>query len=360
MTVLAQSFDFRRLLAPGAYRIYISIPRRLRPRVLVSATQTFSMRHQFVLRTLLLGLSLLAIRNVNAQTPASIRINEILADNSSYSVNGLTVDMLELYNTSGIAVDLGGCFLISSNTGPLQYTFPAGSVVPANGFYRMFFSSSLTATTNTVPFNISASGGAVVFYSPGVILIDKVEFGLQLKDFSLGRVADGTGPFVLCIPTFTGPNIAAALGSRLGLKVNEWSVAEGNDFVEIFNPTNKPVAVSGMYLSDATNNLTKYQFPINSYIGTGPMGGFAALVVRGEDEIGSQIEVAARHPRFVPDEDEIAGAAHGGDGSYGLTACVGRAARHLRDVRRVDPIDADDRRERRRRLDGCDNRAVGC
>jgi hypothetical protein len=268
--------------------------------VLPSATQTFSMRHQFVLRALLLGVSLLAIRNVNAQTVASVRINEIIADNSSYSVGGVTVDMVELFNTTGVAVDLGGCSLSDSNTFPRRYVFPAGSVI--TNYYRLFFSSSLGSNATTVPFGISASGGFLHFYNQAQTIIDQVEYGLQPQDFSLGRVADGTGPWTLCIPTFTGPNIAAALGSRRMLKVNEWGVkGGGKDFIEIFNPTNKPVPIFDMFLSDSTNNLVKYRFPINSYIGIGPMGGFLKMNAAGgspprypADEMGFSLDDSER------------------------------------------------------------------
>jgi hypothetical protein len=47
------------------------------------------------------------------------------------------------------------------------------------------------------------------------------------------------------------------------------SAGEYDDWIEIFNPTNETVILSGMYLTDKPDNLTKWQFPENISIGTG-------------------------------------------------------------------------------------------
>ncbi len=47
------------------------------------------------------------------------------------------------------------------------------------------------------------------------------------------------------------------------------SAGDYDDWVEIFNPTTENVSLSGMYLTDKPNNLTKWQFPENINIGAG-------------------------------------------------------------------------------------------
>jgi len=47
------------------------------------------------------------------------------------------------------------------------------------------------------------------------------------------------------------------------------STGDYDDWVEIFNPTTESVSLSGMYLTDKPNNLTKWQFPENINIGPG-------------------------------------------------------------------------------------------
>ncbi len=47
------------------------------------------------------------------------------------------------------------------------------------------------------------------------------------------------------------------------------SAGDYDDWIEIFNPTTESVSLSGMYLTDKPNNLTKWQFPENINIAAG-------------------------------------------------------------------------------------------
>lgn len=235
------------------------------------------MRNHFVFRALLFGLSLCLISSVQAQV-GLVRMNEFIANNQSYTnANGTITDVLELYNLNNVPVDLAGCRLTDTNTFPNRYIFPPGSIIPANGFYRLTFATGAGSNATTVPFGISANGGFLYFISPGLVIIDSIEYGLQPVDYSMGRVADGTGPWVLCTPTLGAPNVATAVvGPRNAIKVNEWMVrpSSGDDYIELFNSTNKPVDISGIYISDKDSDRLQHRVPQRSYIGTGPMGGF--------------------------------------------------------------------------------------
>jgi len=237
------------------------------------------MRHQTVFRAVLLGLCFFVGQAAKAQV--LVRLNEFLANNQSYpNASGDATDMLELYNTGATPVDLGGCSLSDSNIFPRRFVFPPGSVIAGNGFYRLIFATGAGSNATTVPFGISASGGFLYFYGPATNLIDQVEYGIQATDYSFGRVADGTGPWVLCTPTFSGAtgNQQVQLGLRAMLRINEWRTkGSGKDWLEIFNPTNRPIDIGNCYLSDTVSTPTKFRIAANSFIGTGPMGGFLRL-----------------------------------------------------------------------------------
>ncbi len=49
-------------------------------------------------------------------------------------------------------------------------------------------------------------------YDPFFNLIDAIEYGLQLENFSIGR--DSGANWVLTAPTFGGPNISCAHGRK--------------------------------------------------------------------------------------------------------------------------------------------------
>lgn len=225
-------------------------------------------------RILILTGILLAGASVHAQFD-SIRINEILANNVSYpNPDGTVSDTVEFHNAGATPVDLAGCSLSDTNAAPLRYVFPVGSVIGANDFRVLKFDSSQPASTNNVPFGIKGSGGYLFFYAPGALLKDAIEYGLQIQDFSIGRVPDGSGLWALTTPTRAAANGAATLGARNALIMNEWMAqpSSGNDYFEVYNPGTDPVALGGMYLTD-NNTPTKFRIADLSFIGTGP-GGF--------------------------------------------------------------------------------------
>jgi hypothetical protein len=236
------------------------------------------MRQQFWVRTLVLGLLVIGVCAARAQVTL-VRLNEVLASNTSYTnSDGSTTDLLELYNTGLSPVDLGGCSLTDSNTFPRRFVFPTGTFVVGHGFHRIVFDSSQGSNGTHVPFGIKASGGYLWFYGPTTNLIDAVEYGLQASDFSFGRVTDGTGPWTLCNPTLGSANAAALQAGRGVLKVNEWLATQSSsgpkDYFEIYNPSNRPIDISRMYLSDNPSIPTKFQIPSNSFIGTGWISGY--------------------------------------------------------------------------------------
>src|SRR4030095_10515712 len=81
--------------------------------------------------------------------------------------------------------------------------------------------------------------------------------GMQIANFSVGQIPDGSASFQLTVPTPGQPNQAVPmLGHPLTLRSNEWqALGSGtgrgtNDWVELYNPETNVVALGGILLID--------------------------------------------------------------------------------------------------------------
>ena len=234
------------------------------------------MRQQFLSR--LAALIVLAASLIAASAQVNlVRLNEVLANNTLLpNADGTITDKLELYNAGSITVDLAGCSLSDSNTNPRRFVFPAGSTIAPGGYRVMICDSAHSnAPLTAVPFGIKASGGFLYLYDPvqTTTPIDSVEYGIQPADYSIGRLDSSTN-WYLITPSLGVANVPVALGDHSFLKVNEWMADEtsGNDWFEIYNGTNKPVSLAGIYLTDTAINPTQARLPGLSFMGTGASG----------------------------------------------------------------------------------------
>jgi hypothetical protein len=176
-------------------------------------------------------------------------------------------------------------------------------MIPPLGYRTIRLDGDIPAGTNNTGFGLKATGSGIHLYdkqAKGGTPLSSIEFGVQAPDFSIGRVPDATGPWVLNVPTLAGANIAAALGSPALLKINEWLAnPDGDDdWFEIYNPEPQPVALGGLHLTDKLDNRTKHPIAALSFIATGLRG----------------------FQRFVADEHTDAGADHVNfrlDGTFG-------------------------------------------
>lgn len=229
----------------------------------------------------------------------TVRINEILAANTTTLTNsGATPDLIELYNYGNAAVDLSGMGLSTTLPVPYKYFFPAATPVLGPGQYLTLFADSQSAAPGIhLGFAIKASGDSIYLFNStngGSALLDSVSFGLQVTDLSIGRGADGT--WVLCRPTFGTNNLALPLSDVHGVKINEW-LTDGlflanNDFVELFNPGNRPVALGGCYLSNAEGAPQLNLIPGLSFMAA---GGYQSFVADGD------VGQGANHLNFTLD-----------------------------------------------------------
>lgn len=248
---------------------------------------------RFWLRVLpVLAVGSLGMDMAFGQATGPIRINEVMARNNDINTytnanqNGVATDYIELFNTNTVAVNLRNYTLTDSNAYKTRFVFNVDVFIPPRGFYLITCDSSRPASTNNAPFGLGASGGYVYLFSPGntnplSTPVDWVQYGFQVEDYAVGRVPDGTGVWTLCSPSLRSTNVSVALGAAGALKINEWMAdpGNGNDWFEIYNRTNKPVAMAGLYLEDTSPSPgANYAIPPLSFIGTGYDKGFLKIV----------------------------------------------------------------------------------
>lgn len=208
-----------------------------------------------------------------AESP--VKINEILANNSTNIIEGSITDWVELINTSSSPVSLSNFALTDNELDPTKWTFPPGTIIPANSLLVVAFDPDRAASIEPELYLNAGYGlktqGATLYLLADNFLdeLDKVTFGNQVADFSIGRI---NGAWKLCTPTPNAQNSAAAVGSALNLKVNEWMAnpaAGDDDWFEIYNPGTLPVALEGLLVTDTPTDPTTF-FPIAplNFVGT--------------------------------------------------------------------------------------------
>jgi hypothetical protein len=242
--------------------------------------------------TLFSALCALSIAAPNAFAQSSVKISEILANNVSYVsvTDGSITDWIELVNNSPSTVDLSGASLSDDNLEPTKWLFPVGTSIPGNGYLLIAFDPNRAASVNAEPylntgFGIKATGASLFLYGSNFgNLLDSISFGNQVADFSIGR---DNGVWKLCTPTPGAANTPTALGSVVGLKVNEWMAnpSSGNDWFEIYNPGTLPVSLEGLYLTDTLTLKTQFAVTPLSFIGRG-VDGFAVYQADGSTNKG--------------------------------------------------------------------------
>ncbi|HXJ72377.1 MAG TPA: lamin tail domain-containing protein, partial [Candidatus Dormibacteraeota bacterium] len=246
------------------------------------------------------GLELNASRSVTNSVVFGVVLNEVMANNVTFAEAGGTnlADWVELYNPSTNAFDLSGLSLSDDLEQPGRWVFPAGVTLPPGGYLVVRCDPDAPASSELEPiFNTgfglkSDAGDAVYLFDAdgrGGAMLDSVVFGLQVPDYSIGRIPNGRGAWALNLPSPGAANIAAALGNSSSLVINEWLAnPSGNDkdFVELYNPLPQPIDLSQLFLSDNFTNRTRSALHPLSFIGVCE-NGFVRLIADSDVNAGA-------------------------------------------------------------------------
>lgn len=188
---------------------------------------------------------------------ARLRLTELLAQNqSAVLVHATYPDLVELHNDSPTATDLSGLSLTDDPAFPRKFTFGPATTLEAEAYLVLIADRATNAPGFHLGFALNDAGDRLFLFdraANGGDLLDSIEFGLQVPDRSLARLDDGR--WTLAEPTFGAPNRPLSLGDPALVCINEWLAHPGTtyrtDFVELYNRDSLPVALDGLYLTDA-------------------------------------------------------------------------------------------------------------
>lgn len=161
-------------------------------------------------------------------------------------------DFVEIYNDSAGPIDLGAWGLTQDAMVPGQLRFPSGLVLASEQYLTVGRGEGVEQGKVRLPFGIDLQGDQLYlfrFEDGGAHEVDRVEFGNQLRGFSVGL--DERGHWVLSRPSPGRANVPVNIGGAAEVKINEWRAGADNGFVELFNPLGVPVDLGGHALSDA-------------------------------------------------------------------------------------------------------------
>jgi hypothetical protein len=137
-------------------------------------------------------------------------LNELLASNIHGIVDeaGEHEDWIEIANVSPQAVTLGGMYLSDRSTNLTKWQFPAGLVVQPGQKVLVWADEDQAQGPTHANFKMSSTNGEEVLLtaSNGTTVVDRISFGPQADDVSLGRFADGSAVWV----TFPEPSPLAS------------------------------------------------------------------------------------------------------------------------------------------------------
>src|SRR5205823_6006392 len=118
-----------------------------------------------------------------------VRLNEILARNdTAVSVGGKFPDLIELYNPSTNTVSLAGFGITEEADNPYKFTFPSNATINAGQYLVLYADNDSTPPGYHLGFALKSTGDEVFLTLPNGMTADSISFGMQLADFSIGRL----------------------------------------------------------------------------------------------------------------------------------------------------------------------------
>ncbi len=192
---------------------------------------------------------------------------------------------LEIFNSGAVPLSLDGYALVTNYTNdPAPWQFPIGTVL-APGEHKIIWmdgepgESSGTNLHTTIRLEESGQLALVRFANAQPQITDHLTWNRVGVNVGYGGSPDGqcVYRFKLHHPTPGGTNDEPALR----IFINEWMARNTfgvrdpadsalDDWFEIYNAESFTVDLSGLYLTDDTNNPTKFRIPNNGQYRIGP------------------------------------------------------------------------------------------
>ncbi|MBN1788194.1 MAG: lamin tail domain-containing protein [Sedimentisphaerales bacterium] len=178
----------------------------------------------------------------------TIVINEVMAHS-----HGILPDWLELYNTSGVPVNLSGWYISDSDSPLTKYKIPNGTIIPAHGYITFNQNDHFGiphGNPTDRPFLLSENGETVYLSFPDIVtnpqhVCDDRKFGASARNISLGRYTNSTGDVKFVAMDANTPG-AANSGPKVGpIVISEimYDPIAGSsaEYIELHNTANYTV-----------------------------------------------------------------------------------------------------------------------
>ncbi|MDA9831483.1 lamin tail domain-containing protein [Akkermansiaceae bacterium] len=195
---------------------------------------------------------------------------EFMADNASTLEDqfGESPDWIEIHNPNTFDLSLAGYHLTDREDNLTQWTFPAGSTVPGNGYLTVFASgANLTNPTEPLHTNFSLRSGGeylALVDRDGITILTDFTFPAQKQDFSYGLETNGS-----IIGFFSPATPEAANGSSFAGFVEDTKFDISRGFYETPQSVSITTATPNAtirYTTDGSqpseNNGTTYTGPV--------------------------------------------------------------------------------------------------
>ncbi len=230
--------------------------------------------------------------------PSSISgvvINEVMTDNT-YTIHdseGNYCDWVELYNTTLFTISLDGCALSDNPAEPDRWIFPDGTEIKAGGYLLVYLSGRDTAANGELhtSFGLGAQDTSLVLSDSLSRRIDIIDLPELKPNVSYGRGEGGTMRyFATATPgrensTVSFELLSAAASADNRLRINEASAASVEkltgaalaDWIELYNPTEDDISLSGYGLSNRLEERFRFTFGEVAI----PAGGFLVIDCTG-------------------------------------------------------------------------------
>ena len=227
------------------------------------------------------GLSFLVLVFCAFLGNGQVVINEYSCSNISGVTDafGEQEDWIELYNTSGAAVDISGFFLSDKSGNLTKWEIPAGTSVPANGYQMVFCSKRNTVNGAELHTNFSLTQTKnewVILANNLGNVVDSINIVHKTKsDHSVGRSTNGAADWQLFLtPT---PNAANVGGQPFYTPTPVMDLAPG--FYTGTQTVNITCAEAGADIRYTTDGSTPN---VGSTLYTGPVTISTTTVLRAQ------------------------------------------------------------------------------
>lgn len=207
-----------------------------------------------------------------------IVLSEILASNRTYPApNGQFLDFVEVQNVGDSPMDISG-YMLSDNAESIGYTFPNGTILQAHS-YIVCWCDKNSDSDRYAKFGISKKGEDTIYlYNAANVIVDSCPVPAANDNVPLIRLEDGSWTWTdHATPGY--PNTDEGFEKWL----QSWDVEDQNvviseivsggsyaivdgvgsrsDWVELYNAGSKAVTLDGAFLSNDSQDRTKWMIP---------------------------------------------------------------------------------------------------